>query len=205
MFPRRRADNIRGAPPFVCLRRDGQNIYAYTSGNPVNYVDPLGLCSCGLPNASTFMSNYPDYNNYTGSGVWSLIGGSLQANYGADSPGGVQNSCAARVSYGLNASGKPIPAGTPGANRNWGVDNNRYIISAQQMNNYLSGAYGPPSQTLTSAAQLTTLRQGLGAGGAAIISSDGHAAVVTSDYADPYVSAYLGNVWVLPGGNCSCP
>ena len=185
--------------------KGGISTYAYVGGNPVAWVDPMGLCSCGLPSAATFMSNYPDYNSYTGSGVWSLIGGSLEANYGANSPGGTQNSCAARVSYGLNASGKPIPAGAPGANRNWGGDNNRYIISAQQMNNYLSGAYGPPSQTISNASQLATLREGLGAGGAAIVSSGGHASVVTSDYADPYVSAYLGDVWVLPGGNCSCP
>lgn len=183
----------------------GLNTYAYVGGNPVSRFDPFGLCSCGMPSATAFMSNYPDYNSYTGSGVWSLIGGSLDAKYGADSPRGVQNSCAARVSYGLNEGGKPIPAGAPGANRNWGGDNNRYIISADQMNKYLNGAYGAPSQTLTTAEQLTQLRRGLGEGGAAIVSSGGHAAVVTSDYADPYVSEYLGDVWVLPGGNCACP
>lgn len=183
----------------------GANLYAYVGGTPLGFIDPFGLCSCNLPDASNFVRNYPDYDTYTGSGVWSLIGGSLDANYGAISPGGVQNSCAARVSYGLNASGSAIPAGTPGANRNWNGDNNRYIISAQQLNNYLHSEHGPPSQSLANAEQLAALRQSLGEGGAAIVSSGGHAAVVTADYADPYVSFYLGDVWVLPGGNCSCP
>lgn len=60
------------------------------------------------------------------------------------------------------------------------------------------------SQTLTSAGQLATLRSGLSGGQVAIVSSQGHAAVVASTYADPYVSSYLGDVWMLPGGGCSC-
>lgn len=183
----------------------GPSTYAYVEANPTSAFDPFGLCSCGLPNSSAFMSNYPDYNTYTGGDVWRLIGGTLEASYGANSSGGVQNSCAARVSYGLNASGKPIPPGAPGANRNWNANNHRYIISARQMTSYLNGTYGPPSQTLASSAELIALRRGLGSGGAAIVSSGGHVAVVTGSYADPYVSAFLGDVWVLPGGNCSCP
>ena len=169
------------------------------------FVDPLGLCSCGLPNASSFVNQYPNYSEYTGAGVWSLIGGSLDSNYGADSPDGVQNSCAARVSYGLNNSGDPIPAGTPGGNKNWNGDGNRYIISAKEMNSYLRSRYGSPSQTLGASSELESLRQGLGSGGAALISSTGHVGVITNSYSDPYVSSYLGDVWVMPGGNCSCP
>jgi len=183
----------------------GPNAYTYVGGNPNGATDPLGLCSCGLPNASSFMDSYPNYDDYSGSGVWSLIGGSLDDKYGANSPGGTEDSCAARASYGLNESGARIPPGSPGANRNWNGDNNRYIISAQKMNDYLRNAYGPPSQTLNSAGELANLRGGLGNGGAAIVSSGGHVGVVTGGYADPYVGSYLGDVWILPGGNCSCP
>ena len=183
----------------------GINTYGYVGGNPVMLIDPWGLCACGLPNSSSFMSNYPDYNNYSGADVWSLIGGSLNDKYGQNSPDGTQNSCAARVSYALNESGAKIPNNPQHqTNRNWGGSNNRYIISASHMNSYLRSAYGAPSQTLTSAGQLNALRGSLASGQAAIVSSNGHAAVVTRTYADHHVSNYLGDVSVLPIGACSC-
>lgn len=73
------------------------------------------------------------------------------------------------------------------------------------MNEHLSASYGAPTRTLTRADQVQQLQGSLGAGGAAIVSSEGHVAIVTPDYADPYVGGYLGEVWVMPGGNCSCP
>ena len=150
-----------------------------------------------LPDAAGFLHYYPDYDTYTGSDVWRLIGGSLDATYGPDSPSGTQNSCAARASYALNRCGCPIPRGTSGANRNWSGDNRRYIISARQMNAYLRLAYGPPARMLQDAVQLALLRHELGDGGAAIVSSTGHVAVVTQTYADRYVSHYLGDVWIF--------
>ena len=151
------------------------------------------------------MNNYPDYNNFTGADVWDLIGGSLNDAYGQNSPDGTQNSCAARVSYALNESGATIPS-SPVHQTNWnfGGTNGRYIISASHMNNYLRSTYGSPSQTLTSGAQLTSLQSSLSAGQAAMVSSNGHAAVVTQNYSDPYVGSYLGDVWILPNGACSC-
>lgn len=138
------------------------------------------------------MSNYPDYNNYSGADVWNMIGGSLNDKYGQNSLEGTQNSCAARVSHALNESGAKI-SNSPQhqTNRNWGGRNNRYIISASHMNSYLRSTYGAPSQTLTSASQLSDLRFSL---------ANGQAAVVTSTYADRYVSSYLGDVWLLPAG-----
>jgi hypothetical protein len=182
----------------------GMNTYAYALGNPVMFTDPLGLCACGLPSSSNFMSNYPDYS-YSGKDVWKLIGGSLNDNYGENSPGGTQNSCAARVSHGLNESGAKIPNSPQHqTNKNWGGNNNRYIISASHMNSYLRSAYGAPSQTLTSSSQLSSLRSGLASGQSAIVSSNWHVAVVTSTYADSSVSSSLGDVWILPTGACSC-
>lgn len=183
----------------------GINFYAYVNNNPISLVDPSGLCSCGLPSGSDFWSRYPNYNDYSGSDVWNLIGGSLNDKYGANSPGGLQNSCAVRVSYGLNRSGRPIPRGAPGANRNYGGDNARYILSARELNSYLRSAYGAPSRTLMSTGQFNAFQQGLSAGQVAIVSSKGHAAVVTGSYADPYVRSYLGDVWILPTtGRCTC-
>lgn len=150
-----------------------------------------------LSNAASFLHHYPDYDTYTGSDVWRLIGGSLDDTYGPDSPGGTQNSCAARASYALNRCGCAIPRGTAGANRNWNGDDKRYILSARQMNAYLRKAYGPPARTLQDAVQLGLLRHELGHDGVAIVSSTGHVAVVTGTYADRYVAHYLGDVWMF--------
>ncbi|MDR3157552.1 MAG: hypothetical protein LBU11_00765 [Zoogloeaceae bacterium] len=80
-----------------------------------------------------------------------------------------------------------------------------YIISAEQMNKYLRKQYGDPSQTLTSESDLDALKKSLKPGQAAIVSSKGHASVLTDSYEDPYVRSYLGDVWVLPQGEtCSC-
>lgn len=39
-----------------------------------------------LSNAASFLHHYPDYDTYTGSDVWRLIGGSLDDTYASDSP-----------------------------------------------------------------------------------------------------------------------
>jgi hypothetical protein len=184
------------------------NAYVYPT-NPTKEVDPLGLCVCDLPDSAAFMNQYLRYDKFDGENVWEEIGGSLNEGYGKDSPGGTQNSCAARISHGLNKSGAPIPPGAPGANKNFGGPNNgkRYVISARQMNAYLRKRYGNPSQTLTNSSQVDTLRASLKPGQVAIASSEGHAAIVASDsynYQDPYVYGYYGDVWILPSGDCSC-
>lgn len=171
----------------------GINTYAYALANPLRYTDPLGLAP---PLSSNFWNVYPNYNSYTGAATWNLIGGSLNSNYGSGSPGGTQNSCAARVSHALNLSGSPIPAGTPGGNRNWGGSGMRYIISARQLGNYLTSSWGSPSQKVSNYSQVQNLQKSLKSGQVAIVMSQGHASVVTKTYTDPYVNS--GNVWVLP-------
>ena len=181
----------------------GMNTFIYVGSNPMNLIDYLGLCACSLPNSKDFWKQYPNYDDYSGADVWDKVGGTLNDSYGKDSPEGVQNSCATRVSHALNESGAPIPRGAPGANRNWGGNNMRYIISAAQLNTYLKNSYGEPSQTLSSYQQVQALQSGLTNGQVAIVSSDGHASVVTGSYSDKYV--YHGDVWVLPTNNdCKC-
>jgi RHS repeat-associated protein len=180
----------------------GINPYAYVGNNPLTFTDPFGLCACRLPGSGDLWKNYPNYNAYTGADAWRLIGGNLNKAYGEKSPGGTQNSCAARLSYALNRSGAPIPKGAPGANRN--DDGQRYIISARELNSHLKNAFGPASETLSSPSALQDLRSRLADGQVAILSSQGHAAVVSRNYADPYASSYLGDVWILPKGSCSC-
>ncbi|WP_376707970.1 T6SS effector amidase Tae4 family protein [Kangiella sp. TOML190] len=167
----------------------------------------MGLCAC-LPNSQTFMSNYPDYNDYQSSGdVWDLIGGSLNDAYGRGSENGAEDSCAARVSHALNNSGAEIPSSPAHqTNRNQGGSDGRYIISASNMNRYLRDTYGAPAMSLNGNGGAEALRASFivsRSGGAAIVSSSGHTAVISASHMDNYV--WTGDVWFLPtSGGCSC-
>uniref|UniRef100_UPI00196A63D1 T6SS effector amidase Tae4 family protein n=1 Tax=Pseudidiomarina mangrovi TaxID=2487133 RepID=UPI00196A63D1 len=183
----------------------GMNTYGYVGGNPLIFIDPVGLCACGLPNSQDFMQNYPNYGDYLSEHVWEKIGGSLNDKYGKTPTREAQNSCAARVSHGLNGSGATIPNSPKHqTNKNWNGNNQRYILDATMMNKYLRDTYGPPSQTLTSHQQFLDLKFSLPRGQAAIVSAQRHIGVVTSSYDDGIVPTYLGDVWLLPGAACTC-
>ncbi len=182
--------------------RPGFNLADYVA-NPVGIIDPLGLCAC-RPTGSELMAGYPAYNTHSGAQAWEEIGGSLNDGYGVSSPGGPQNSCAARMSHALNSSGFEIPRGAPGANRNFNGSHSRYIISARQMNAHLRDVFGPPDMTLASITDHQALKDSLAPGEAAIVSSQGHVGVVTPTYSDPHTRNYLGDVWKLPSTPCVC-
>ena len=156
---------------------------------PTMYFDPFGL----EPYAQDFWDNYLNYDSYGPADTWSKIGGNLNKTYGPYS-----NSCAARVSYGLNYGGEPIPAGVPGGNRNYGGDNKRYIISARQLRSYLTDRWGEPDAALSTAADLTALIDSLEPNQVAVVVSQGHASVVSKSYKDNYIDYFLGDAWKLP-------
>jgi len=109
----------------------GGNLYQFAP-NTMQWVDVLGLCRCKRPSSQSFWSNYPNYASHQTNDVWNAIGGSIGSDYQGE------NSCAARVSYGLNKSGASIPSNRKyQTNKNSGGTDGRYIISAAKMREYL--------------------------------------------------------------------
>lgn len=159
-------------------------------------------CHCQLPYADEFKKHYLFYDKYTGAQSWEKIGGNIGQGYGVNHPKGVQNSCAARVSYGLHKAGKPIPKGAPSANLNIN-EGKRYIIDAGEMNKYLR-TLTKPDYTLTSLNDFNKLKAALTHEDVFIMAKRGHATVVTMNYQDAYATSYLGDVWLLPTRKCNC-
>lgn len=192
--------------PFEALRGTGRTssskaleIHELTKKN----ISRVRKCHCALPYADEFKKHYLFYDSYTGAQAWEKIGGNINDEYGPNSPNGTQNSCAARVSYGLNYSGKLITSNSPGANRNY-VDNKRYIISARKMKEHLKQVVGKPDFTLTNKEDFNKLKSALTHDDVFIMVATGHATVVTMNYQDIYATDYLGDVWLLPTKKCNC-
>ncbi|WP_444945376.1 T6SS effector amidase Tae4 family protein [Microbulbifer sp. VTAC004] len=134
--------------------------------------------------------------------MWDTVGGSLGDGYGPHS-----NSCATRVSHGINHSGTTIPRGAPGANLNFGGDNNglRYILSARQFEVYLGDAWGAADYTNITHDQFSALSSSLSAGQVAVVVSQDHATVIRSGYSgDNYsILGVGGSAWILPTRSAS--
>lgn len=155
------------------------------------------------PHSQKFQDAYLDYNNYSAYDVWKLIGGGLHDSYGDHGTiEDVANTCATRISRGLNYSGAKIPKGSIGANRNYDGktpgDHLYYIIQARKLRRYLRKAWGAPNQTLTHPKQIQMLKDTLHENQYAIIVSNTHAGAVSPTYEDNYVRYYLGDMWILP-------
>ena len=168
----------------------GVNGFGYVGGKPIIAVDEEGL----RPKSNMFWTMYLNYDMFSGSDVWEIVGGNIGGTYGPNS-----NSCATRVSFGLNYSGDPIPS-TSGSNKNYNGDFKRYIISARMMKKYLRNYWGRPDKVLRQYTDVEKLQKSLTEGQVAVVASTGHASVVTHSYTDPYVTHYLGDVWLLPKG-----
>ena len=173
--------------------------------------------TAGRPRSDKFWPEYPNYDDYpTTQDVWRrAIGGNL-GRWGdkgdTDNPNGF-NTCAARVSRGLNYSGASIPKGTPEA---WGInkkaetylgkagDDKYYITGAGRIGAYLKKKWGSPNKTLKTAGEVQTYIASLKAGQCAIFATGGqaghgHAGVLKQGYKDPYVDGFVPvEVWLLP-------
>lgn len=114
---------------------------------PTNAYDYLGL---ERPSCGDFKDHYPNYENNTSGDVYDQVGGWLDAKHdGGDAD--YQNSCALRISLGLNGCGGDhrIPPGAPGQNRvpDGNQPNDRQIISARRMCEHLENEWGAPDFT----------------------------------------------------------
>ena len=90
------------------------------------------------PTWSKFWAEYPDYGTYPNSAeVLKDIGGALDPKW-------IKNSCAVRLSRGLNYSGVPVPANFAGLMTVKGGDGNRYAIQVAGMRKWLPEVLGPP-------------------------------------------------------------
>jgi len=120
-----------------------------------------------------------------------------------------ENSCATRVSWGLNHSGTSywIPRDAPDANKNRVEytyngkpgDNRYYIIKARKMQEYLAKTWGAPDVTLQSVGALNNfVASRLKGEQCAVFATSGHSGVLRSDYRDHHVKGSLPlNVWLL--------
>ncbi len=167
----------------------------------------------GRPSSKKFWAAYTKVNYVTISDtdhhkVWELVGGGIGKTYGPTD----QNTCATRMSYGLNYGGAEIPAGSPGASINYDNyvyagkkgDNKRYIVSAASMQDYMQKAWGNPDYPQVGAVPvLNTIVSGLQADQVAVFATKGergrgHAGALKKGYQDPYVQGELPvDVWKL--------
>ncbi|MBV6501928.1 MAG: hypothetical protein CJBNEKGG_04487 [Prosthecobacter sp.] len=168
----------------------GPNLYGFVLNDPINQIDLLGEKP---PTADAFWAAYPNYNSTSTDQAWAAAGGWLNDEH-VKGDTAYYNSCALRVSIGLNGSGAAIGAGAPGANK---CNGKYYIISARQMNAHLNRQWGAPDYRMPPKT-LADIRSYLCPGMIAVASFDGHIGVITESYNDPH-TPYIGtgDVWLL--------
>jgi hypothetical protein len=164
----------------------------------------------GRPSSKAFWVVYPNYDDIPPARnveVWKKIGGSLGKSFGSPP----QNSCAARVSYGLNYGGAPILWNADGTFCNFSKqsfggrkgDNKYYIVSVKKLNAYLRKAWGAPDYPqVGTVPDLEAIIKGLGDAQCAVFATnrpEGHSGVLKKGYNDPYVKVERPvDVWKLP-------
>lgn len=138
---------------------------------------------------------YP--NGKTTEDVWKQAGNNLYDNHMS---GGAEyhNSCALRLSIALHNCLGNFDAIDGVTIRNVAT-NQRYIISAAFMHDFLKSKLGAPHGLLASGdrAALETLQQDIGPDTVVIACSDGHAALIKNDYADKYVPYGDMDYWIV--------
>lgn len=181
---------------------------SYTNSKEIHELSVVKIrrqhkCHCALPYVEDFQKVYLDYSNYTQQKVWEIIGGNVGNYYGINGPDGLQNSCAARISYGLNKSGKLIPE-HPHADMNFSKKE-RYIVSAQRMNQYFKKIAGKPDYIVKTIDDFEKLKSSLDRTLGFIISDSFHIGFVSHSYQK---ESFHGNspadIWFLPSIHCNC-
>ena len=95
------------------------------------------------PTWSKFWAEYPDYGTYSDSAaVKKDIGGEVNEDW-------IVNTCAIRMSRGLNSSGVPLPAKFAGLLTVKGGDGKRYALRVAEMRKWLPTVLGKPDFDLT--------------------------------------------------------
>lgn len=90
------------------------------------------------PTWAKFWSEYPDYiTDPVSEAVKKDIGGAVNAAW-------ITNTCAIRMSRGLNYSGVPVPAAFAGLTTIAGADKKRYAFRVAEMRKWLPHAIGKP-------------------------------------------------------------
>lgn len=88
------------------------------------------------PTWTKFWAEYPDYTNFPDSdAVKKSVGGEVDAAW-------VVNTCAVRMSRGLNESGVPVPAKFAGLLTLKGGDGKRYALRVAEVRKWLPSALG---------------------------------------------------------------
>ena len=97
------------------------------------------------PTWAKFWAEYPDYINFPdSSAVKKDIGGAVNAAY-------ITNTCAVRLSRGLNYSGVPLIVNFPGLLTVKGGDGKRYALRVAEMRKWLPRVLGVPDIDLKKA------------------------------------------------------
>lgn len=137
--------------------------------------------------------------------VWEFIGGNVGKSFAG------QNTCATRVSYGLDYGGAPIAHydntvsfhNDPHTTfRGKAGDGKNYIVGAPAMAAHLTAQWGPPDARLTTNDQVTAFAATLTGTQGAIFAGPHHSGLIMKGYRDPYVFTDPGvmpvQVWKLP-------
>lgn len=94
------------------------------------------------PSYSKFWAEYPDYIFYPDSAaVRKEIGGAVDRDW-------YENTCAIRLSRGLNYSGAPVPLNRAGMKIRIGADGKAYELAVRNMRGWLPLALGKPDVDL---------------------------------------------------------
>ena len=167
------------------------------------------------PNSQAFWVAYTNVNYDTIPDtqhlkVWDLIGGQV----GRDNKKQNANTCATRLSYGLNYGGDPIPVvnykgfsinpRTTKDDLGKKGDDKNYIVRAKSLGAYLWATWGTPDKQLKTEEELKAFEASLAKDQCAVFVTDqtrveGHAGVIRQGYSDTYVHGELPiDVWLLP-------